>query len=367
VAEFPLGSVTWQAAVGRDLAADPAKHLFTTLSDALVAWKGEGPNSIGVIALIDNGSYEAGAEPITLAKGSRLLVVAADWPELPQDGGGVARVPGRISPRGVRAHVRGSLTVKSAAGSELWLNGLLIEGGLALSKTGGAGLARLSIVHTTLVPLRGALEVAAGHDALAIELRRSICGAIEVEGLINGLALSDSAVVAETGEALSVPEAAVQVDASTIIGPVNVQQLDASNAIFTDLVQVERRQTGCVRFCFVPDGSATPRRYRCQPDLALQTVDAEAEAHGASDAEKQDAETLVLNRVVPDFTDEHYGLSAFLQLSATCPPEIKTGADNGSEMGVWCFLQQPQRETNLRTSVDEYLRLGLETGLIFVT
>ena len=31
-------------------------------------------------------------------------------------------------------------------------------------------------------------------------------------------------------------------------------------------VIAERRQEGCVRFCFVPPGSITPRRFRCVPD-----------------------------------------------------------------------------------------------------
>ena len=80
-----------------------------------------------------------------------------------------------------------------------------------------------------------------------------------------------------------------------------------------------------------------------------------------------------MRRVVPDFTDEDYvgadntAASAYLQLARTCPPEISTGAEDGSEMGVWRHLQQPQREANLRTALDEYLRLGLEAGPIFVT
>jgi len=35
------------------------------------------------------------------------------------------------------------------------------------------------------------------------------------------------------------------------------------------MIFVEQRQSGCMRFSYVPDGSGTPRRYRCQPDLAL--------------------------------------------------------------------------------------------------
>jgi hypothetical protein len=33
-------------------------------------------------------------------------------------------------------------------------------------------------------------------------------------------------------------------------------------------------------------------------------------------------------------------------------------------MGVFSFLQQPQRETNLLTALGEYLRFGLEAGMI---
>ena len=54
-------------------------------------------------------------------------------------------------------------------------------------------------------------------------------------------------------------------------------------------------------------------------------------------------------------------------MAAACPLEIRQGADDGAEMGAWRFLRQPQREANLRTSLDEYLRLGLEAGLIYVT
>jgi hypothetical protein len=47
-----------------------------------------------------------------------------------------------------------------------------------------------------------------------------------------------------------------------------------------------------------------------------------------------------------------------------CATEITTGAENGSEMGAFSFLQQPQRRTNLQTALDEYLRFGLEAGTI---
>ena len=36
-------------------------------------------------------------------------------------------------------------------------------------------------------------------------------------------------------------------------------------------------------------------------------------------------------------------------------------------MGVYCHLKQPQRESNLRIRLDEYLPFGLDAGVIYVT
>ena len=43
------------------------------------------------------------------------------------------------------------------------------------------------------------------------------------------------------------------------------------------------------------------------------------------------------------------------------------GAEDGSEMGAFCVLKQAQRESNLRLRLDEYLPVGLEAGIIYVT
>jgi len=105
-------------------------------------------------------------------------------------------------------------------------------------------------------------------------------------------------------------------------------------------VNSERRQDGCVRFSFVPLGSRTPRRYRCQPANAADAL-----------------------RVQPQFTSERYGVPAYCQLSDRCASEIRTGADDESEMGAFHDVFAPQRDTNLRIRLDEYLRFGLEAGV----
>jgi hypothetical protein len=125
----------------------------------------------------------------------------------------------------------------------------------------------------------------------------------------------------------------------------------------------ERRQVGCVRFSHVPQDSHTPRRYRCQPDLALTQREKELNVNVLPSAE----ENAIRIRVWPEFTRARYGEPAYLQLSATCADEIRQGAEDQSEMGVFCMLKQPQREGNLRIALDEYLRFGLEAGIFFVT
>ncbi|MCX6048066.1 MAG: phage tail protein [Chloroflexi bacterium] len=156
---------------------------------------------------------------------------------------------------------------------------------------------------------------------------------------------------------------------ATVLGPVHVKELTlASEVIFVNPVITERRQAGCVRFSYVPENSRTPRRYRCQPDLAVSRALDAARAQGALTAIQADAiHQQVLGKIRPSFTSTRYGSAAYGQLSLTCPVEITNGAEDSSEMGAFSFLKQPQRAANLRASLEEYLRFGLEAGIFYVT
>ena len=161
---------------------------------------------------------------------------------------------------------------------------------------------------------------------------------------------------------------------TTILGEVHVQQLVlASEVIFSARVVARRRQSGCVRFSYVPEGSVTPRRYRCQPDFEIeqriQNAEQAAAASGSalSDFDRDAIGDEVRSWLQPAFTDIHYGLPAYCQLSVSSPEQIYTGAADGSEMGAFCFLKQPQRVTSLRVRLQEYLPFGLEPGFIYVS
>ena len=150
---------------------------------------------------------------------------------------------------------------------------------------------------------------------------------------------------------------------STIFGIVEVHALQlAENSLFNDCLNVARRQIGCMRFCHVPRHCRTPRRHRCQPDEVVAAV--RARKLGA-EAEQREiaAET---RRVRPHYDSRRYGRPGYARLSAFCAPEIRRGADDESEMGVYHDLFQPQREANPRGEVVEVVRpLSVHPGQQF--
>jgi photosystem II stability/assembly factor-like uncharacterized protein len=83
--------------------------------------------------------------------------------------------------------------------------------------------------------------------------------------------------------------------------------------------------------------------------------------------DRVDAALAILNQIRPDFTSIQYGQPGYAQLRNTCPPEIYTGAEDGSEMGAFSYLKQPQRSANLQASLTEYLRFGLQANIIYIT
>ncbi len=159
------------------------------------------------------------------------------------------------------------------------------------------------------------------------------------------------------------------IERSTIFGTVYVQALQlASEAIFTAPALAQRRQMGCVRFSYIPPQSLVPRRYRCQPELEIAEQLERAQQSGSlSTVAVKAIRDRVARQIVPSFTTVIYGEPAYGQLSLICPDQIHMGAEDGSEMGVFSFLKQSQREANLRLTLDEYLRFSLEVGMFFVT
>ena len=357
----------WQAGVSRELAPIPSV-LFPTLTQAVQAWNAQPKGTDGVIAILDSHTYQedlTGSHQIGVPEGSRLLIVAADWPSLRETGLAQHK---DLDPNGLRPHLLGAIAVASNAPAssqspgQCFIDGLLIEGPLTVV-SGNLGLLGLS--HSTLAPGAGGLRaqssgVAGGNnDGLVINLYRAICGPIALDTApdVPTLNITDSVVssgaASDSGaQGINAPGTGASIQTTTVFGTTDTMTLEAGNSIFTGAVTAERRQTGCVRFCYVPANSQVPRRYQCQPDLALTGVNDPA------------AQNAIRARLTPQFTSLDFGQPGYAQLSLRCAVEIATGAEDGSEMGAFSFLQQPQRLANLQIALEEYLRFGLEAGVI---
>ena len=340
-----------------------------TITSALVELGSDG----GIVEIQDSGRYAESIPGITLGAGKRLVLRAANLHR-----------PTLVLPAQ-------PIDVTGGANSVLSLNGLVIAGG---SLRLGA-LDTLRIQHCTLVPgwslasdgtpqhrdqpsLEAAVEAPSG---LTVEIDHCITGALHLpadgvtviirDSIVDALGSDRRAIAGMDGDHEG---PSVTLARTTIVGSVWVKAfVEATDTLFTGPVAAIRRQIGCIRYCFVPNGSSTPSRYRCQPDAELTAQMAAAEASAKATqtiltpVQRATIRSQVVDSLAPRFTSTSFGHPAYAQLAATCPLQVSEGAEDGAEMGAFHDLYQPQRVTNLRASLDEYLRFGLEAGIFFAS
>ena len=376
---------------------------FRTLSEALEQWKND-RKPHAVIEISDSRLY---TEPLSIefgekhkslqlraANGRRPVIRLLDWQASEAD----AMV----------------ITGHEDTGCRFTLDGIMVSGrGIQV----GGDLQKVTLRHSTLVPgwelddlckarhpAEPSLEILSPNVCVTIE--HSILGSIQInpippaqnEDLITEesvaddettqarcrgigpgyrldpirLCISDSildAIDPVAGEAIGAPgcpvaHAVLTIRRSTVFGQIQVHAIElGENSIFDGRITVARRQHGCLRFCYVMPGSRTPPRYHCQPDLVEAPVRAGLPAGLSGEAITQALAPERL-RVRPQFNSILYGQPAYCQLADNCAEEIKRGADDESEMGVFHDLFQPQREANLRERLDEYVPAGADVGII---
>ncbi|GLK83824.1 hypothetical protein [Ancylobacter defluvii] len=334
----------------------------------------------GIVEIADNRTY-AETLNITVPAGGTLILRAAN-----------ERRPTLVLAADLAVTVN-----DAAAEASLMLDGLVIAGGaVVLAAAGVTGLRRLVIRDSTLVPGRtlaadgtpagAAPSLIADIAGTDIRIERSVVGGLRISALSQA-SITDSIVdataasaLAYAGPAAGTPGGSLTLVSSTVIGGLFAEQFAlVSNAIVVAEpgpdttpvpVRAERLQQGCVRFSYVPPASATPSRYRCQPDqeVAAATERRQRETGAElSDAQAAALRAGVLAWLKPSFTSRRYGRPGYGQLATRCPAQIRSGADDEAEMGAFHTLFQSQRETNLKVRVEEYLRFGLEAGLFYET
>lgn len=351
---------TWFRAVGAQAVPVPGV-VQATIAEAVADWNAEPHGAVGVIAVLDSRTY---AEDliIQVPAGSELIIVATAWPDAEDAGSATAVLDlAAARPADRRPHLLGSVELTGTPGAasalrgELTLDGLLVEGDITVQP---GDLGRLALRHLTIVPDVGELSVAApttaddDNGALTVEVFRSITGPVTIPARGPDLVLAQSIVDGQGLIGVAAPESEVILDQVTVLGSLTAQELSASDCVLDGPVSIARHQSGCLRFSHLPEGAVTPRRYRCQPDLAL------------SDSNDPGVTAAIRARLTPVFTSTTYGDPAYGRLDDRADPVLLTGASNGAAMGAFAELQEPQRRANLATVLEEYLRLGLEAGVI---
>lgn len=383
----------WQMGVTRRtqeaiLDPDQGGPVVTSLQKAIAAWNKQAvAGSRGIIVMMDDATYEDDlTDPkdiIKIPAGARLAIVSAGWPAEEIGGGARRREPGWLSPQDRRAVIASDLIVRGTgpddeAAGTLILDGVWIAGTVRVDS---GDLGRLEIRHASLgltdEALADGLVVGTGangdNERLDLVLSHCLSGPIDAGKAAGTVSVCDSLIgedrVADGDSAampvvLDAPSADLAVMRATIFGRTTGRTLEADDTIFVGPLDIARRQDGCLRFCYLPQGSRTPRRYRCAPDL--QIAEAKEAAKAAGQALSAAAEQAIVERIKPIFTatfSEHY---AFGQLSRRCPSEISEGAEAGREMGAMNELANPMRAANIRDALDEYLPFGLAAGVFFM-
>lgn len=323
---------------------------FSRIHDALAIWQKEKPLR-AVIEIVDSHVY---ADPIkiSLLAGQELEIRAGK------------RVRPIIRLLDWEANRADALQIMGGPGSRLVLDGLLVVGRGVRVK---GNVAEFRLQHCTLVPgwdiqsqsepkSPGECSLELTKTSARVTIVHSILGPIEViaageNQAPNEISISESIVdsTTEGGVAISGPDGSVAaayltVERSTVIGGIRAKVLAlAENSIFTGQIAFERTDEGCVRFCYLPLRSTTPRRYHCQPT--------------------QDNE----GTVAPYFSSMRYGTANYCQLAQYCPAEIMRGAEHESEMGVYNHLYTPHRAANLVARLDEYVPAEFGVSVTYVT
>jgi hypothetical protein len=278
-----------------------------------------------------------------------------------------------------RLWVEGLTAPTEGPPARITFDGLTIAGH-AVALRGSLG--EVTFRHCTLVPTqwRGDRE---RHAAMSLDVQampcqvtiaNSIVGRIVVASRETGcdpipLTATDS-VLDAAGGATAIEGAdgrrafvALDLQRVTVLGGATVDRVGLiQDCLLAGRLFCEHRQTGEVRYSWIPLLSRTPRRTGCQPDGAIEIVDPRLPPD-----QRQALREAEIRRITPVFDSIQLPRPGYATLSHGTPDELRRGAHDEGEVGAHHELWSGRRTTDLLIRLAEFTPAGLDCGPLFAT
>ena len=349
------------------VAVDSAdKTVVGSVTAAVETWLAAAPkngHTQCVIEILDSSVYE---EDFDIRIGAGLcLDIRAAAGQHP-----VLRSVDEQHNRPKRIRVEGYSVKGQTEPAQLILTGVTIaEHALELKGEFGA----VTLDHCTIVPERD--DADRRHVAIAITampcpitITSSIIGEMRISTPEVGhdpipLSISDSIIDgghhgrhAILGAEDRPAYAALTVQRCTVLGDISVFETTvAQDSIITGRFFSRRRQTGEIRFCYLPPTSHVPQRTSCQPDGVLASATTEAE------------KTIKAEQVQPKFDSTEIGSPGYCRLALDTATEISQGSSDDGELGAFHNLWLTRSVNDMTTRLAEFTPIGVDLDIAFAT
>ncbi|MGY6634798.1 MAG: hypothetical protein ACXIU8_13810 [Alkalilacustris sp.] len=236
------------------------------------------------------------------------------------------------------------LVAAPVGNARLHLDGLWIGAGAAAAALDLEGdWETVRLTHVTLDP-GGALTEDAPAPVLpplalrvlgrvqALHLDRAILGPLRLAagGRIDAIHAADS-ILDDPAGLVPLSDTDIHLDRCTVTGGVGGRRAFVSNTLIRGLLAPRDRQAGCFRFSAARTGSTPPPRHRA----------------------------ALLPAGVSPFAARRFGNPDYLRLRAHAPEVLRTGGEDGQEMGVFHGLGDAARLAALHAKMSEYAPFGL--------
>ena len=197
------------------------------------------------------------------------------------------------------------------------------------------------IIFPLPLMIEGKIEKMTLEACITGPIRTRINSITQEPGMVETLEISDSIIQSVDGNipALQMDQGKTSISRTTVFGDMRVHRLEASDTLIAGIVTVTDTQNSCFRF------SAAIRKRKLPIPVKSRLP--------------QPYESFLFDETQHWFGSRQFGHPAYGQLSETAPDELRRGAENKSEMGAFCLLNNPVKLDSLRAKVEEYMPSGL--------